>query len=178
MCTLLIHYALWLSVYSVMHENIMFTQSDHEPPCCSNTESQHARMTGSVKWRVMTPVQRKGLVEMTLKHGTLHSAPVKCLKKAFSTPSQPPHCSLSYLPLQLSWLLSMSHLSSATTLRCGARHVICLLSGSIMHRIMAYGPHNSIVHISENSMPLQSMARPQGGSRRAAWVCLEESVIL
>lgn len=100
MCVSVRHLALWLSVCSVRHKNIMFTQSDHEPQCCSNTESQGAGVTGSVKWRVMTPVQRKGLVEMTLKHGTSHSAPVKCLKKAFPTPSQPaggmnhPHAAL------------------------------------------------------------------------------------
>lgn len=66
----------------------MFNQSDHEHGCCSNIDSQHARMTDSVKWRVMTLVQRKGLVEMNPKHGATHSAPVKCLKKGFSTPSQ------------------------------------------------------------------------------------------
>lgn len=76
-------FTLWLPIYSVMHKNIVFNQSDHEPPCCSNTESQHARMTGSVKWGVMTPVQRGGLVAMTLKHGTPHLAPVKCFKKLF-----------------------------------------------------------------------------------------------
>lgn len=64
-----------------MHKYIVFNQSDHEPPCCSNTESQHGRVTGSVKWRVMTPVQRGGLAAMTLKRGTSHSAPVKCLRK-------------------------------------------------------------------------------------------------
>lgn len=168
-----------------MHKNIVFNQSNHEPPCCSNTESRHARMTGSVKWRVMTPVQRGGLAAMTLKHGTPHSAPVKCLKKAFPTPSQPagrmthprtarsPTCLFNILL----WLLSMSHLSSSPTLHCGARPIMCLLSSSIMHHILEYGPQNFKVHISENSMPLQSVAWPQGGSRRAAWVSLEESVL-
>ena len=68
---------------------MVFNQIDHKLPCCPNTESQRARMTASVKWRVMTPVQRGGLVEMTPERGTAHSAPVKCLKKAFSTPFQP-----------------------------------------------------------------------------------------
>lgn len=180
MCPFQIHQALWLSVYAIMHENIMFNQSDHEPPCCSNTESQHARVTGGVKWRVMTPEQRRGLAAMTLKHGTPHSAPVKCLKKAFPTPSEPaggmnhPHAARSPTCLFniLLWLLSVSHLSPATTLHSGAGHIIRLLSDSIMHRIMAYGPHNFIVHISENSV-----AWPQGGSRRAAWVGLEELVL-
>lgn len=145
MWTLLRHKALWLSVHSVMQKNIMFNQSDHEPPCCSNTESQHARMTGDVKWRVMTPVQRRGLVAMTLKHGKPHSAPVKCLKKDFPAPSLSvggmthPHTTRSPTCLfNILWrLLSMSHLSSVTSLHCEARHIICLLSSSIMYRIMA-----------------------------------------
>lgn len=52
---------------------------------------------------------------MTLKHGTTHSAPVKCFKKAFSTSSQPAvgmsppplHCSLSYLPSQYTVVASV-----------------------------------------------------------------------
>lgn len=80
-CTLFVYSAHWLSVYSVMHKGIVFSPLDLKLPCCPNTESQRARLTGSVKWRVMTPVQRRGLVEMTLKHGTTHCTPVKCLKK-------------------------------------------------------------------------------------------------
>lgn len=126
-----------------MHKNIVFNHSDHEPPCCSNTESQHARMTGSVKWRVMTPVQSGGLDAMTLKHGTPHSAPVKCLKKTSSCSisacwmnDSPPRCTPPHLPFYiLLWPLSMSHLSSSPTLYCGARPIISLLSGSVMHRI-------------------------------------------
>lgn len=78
-----------VSLYSAKQMHITLKQLDHKLQCCTNTESHCARVTGSVKWRVMTPVQRRGLVEMTLKHGATHSAPVKCLKTAFSTSSQP-----------------------------------------------------------------------------------------
>lgn len=132
----------------------MFNRSDYEPPCCSNTEAQQSRNDRQCEMESDDTGTKRGLVEMTLKHGTLHSAPVKCLKKAFSTPSQPagesltPDCSRSYLPPQYipSWLLSVSHLSSAATPRRGVRLNICLLSSSIMHRIMADGPHLILFH--------------------------------
>lgn len=107
----------WLSVYSAMHENIMFNQSDHRAVCCSNTACQDDRQC---EMESDDTRKSRGLVEMTLKHGTSHSAPVKCLKKAFSTSSQlagewltPPHThySLSYLP-HLYTVMASVHVTS------------------------------------------------------------------
>lgn len=68
-------------------------QSGYEPRCCSSTESQHVRVTGRVRRRVMMqachrygkPGRHKVEVwdEMTLEHGTAHSSPVKGLEKGF-----------------------------------------------------------------------------------------------
>lgn len=76
-------------------------------------------MTGCVKWRVMTPVQNRGLVEMTLKHGRILSAPVKCLKKLFLLDLRLlAHLHAAHSLTRLinipSMLLSVSHLSLAT----------------------------------------------------------------
>lgn len=134
----------------------------------------------------MTPVQRWGLVEMTLKHGTPHSAPVKCLKEAFSTPSQPAGESLTptlLAPLPAASIYAVMASVHVTYFLCrytllwsNAPNVSSEQQPHASHRGARTSSFLLIVHMSEYSMPLGSVALPQGVSRLAARVCSKESV--
>lgn len=179
-------------------------------------------MTASVKWRVMTPVQRGGPAALTLKRGASHLAPVKCLsrrrrrrrrgrrrsrrrrrkrkgKKIFSysitsswtndspppplphlpSPPPPPPPRPPAFPLYCGGSCPCHIPFLAPLFTFGAGPIIRLRSGSIMHRIMENGLCDLRAHISKNSTPSQTRARPPGleAGSRLRGVRSEETVI-
>ena len=64
---------------------------------------------------------KKRSAQMTLKHGTVHSAPVKCLKTAFSTSSEPAGQCITSIPAAV-YCLSAARLTSVTV--CPLLHLL------------------------------------------------------